>query len=371
MIIRSDDSGIAPRKSSRKIQAHKHVNEGHDESNGIRIVSPKLDSKDENESQVFENKLRPTVLSEYVGQAKIKENLKISIQASKKRNEPLEHVLLHGPAGLGKTTLANIIAKEMGANIKITSGPALEKQGDLAAIISNLRDNDILFIDEIHRVKPAIEEILYTAMEDFGIDIVLGKGPSANSIRLSLPRFTLVGATTKTSMLSSPLRDRFGHNFRLDFYDAEEIKTIILRSAKILECQIDGEASKLLAECSRQTPRIANRLLKRVRDFADYKDKPIIDKSVVKEALSSLGIDNIGLDHIDREILNSIICKFNGGPVGLNTIAAAASEEDDTIEDIYEPYLIKLGMLERTPRGRIATTHAYEHLGIEHTKTLL
>lgn len=331
-----------------------------------RIVSP-IDR----DGQVFENKLRPSTLEEYVGQRQIKENLRISMKASKKRAEPLEHVLLHGPAGLGKTTLANIIAKEMGTNIKITSGPALEKQGDLAAIISNLSDFDVLFIDEIHRVKPAIEEILYTAMEDFGIDIVLGKGPSANSIRLNLPRFTLIGATTKVSMLTSPLRERFGHNFKLDFYTLEEIKEIILRSAKILECKIEDEAAKKLAKCSRQTPRIANRLLKRVRDYVDYKDKDFIDVKIVEEALKNLGIDFRGLDNVDREILRSIIEKFGGGPVGLNTIAATTSEEEDTIEDVYEPYLIKLGMLDRTPRGRIATETAYDHLGIERNPTLI
>ena len=297
---------------------------------------------------------------------KIKKNLDISMRASKKRKEPLEHIILHGPPGLGKTTLANIIAREMGANIKVTSGPALEKQGDLAAIISNLGDLDILFIDEIHRVKSNIEEILYTAMEDFGIDLVLGKGPSANTMRLSLPRFTLIGATTKVSMLSSPLRDRFGHNFKLDFYNVEEIVEIVMRSAKILECEIDNKAAELLAKCSRQTPRIANRLLKRVRDYADYHEKSAIDVKLVEEALRGLGIDAKGLDHTDRDILNTIVKKFGGGPVGLNTIAAATSEEQNTIEDIYEPYLIKLGMLERTSRGRIATPHAYDHLGLEY-----
>lgn len=331
-----------------------------------RVISPlSIDG------QVFENKLRPSSFDEYVGQIKVKQNLKISIEAARKRKEPLEHVLLHGPAGLGKTTLANIIAKEMSANIKVTSGPALEKQGDLAAIISNLKDFDILFIDEIHRIRPVIEEILYSAMEDFGIDIVLGKGPSAKIIRLSLPRFTLIGATTKVSMLSSPLRDRFGHNFRLDFYDENEIKDILKRSSKILDCNVDENACTLLAKSSRQTPRIANRLLKRVRDYADYHKKSTVDEEIVFEALKALGIDKKGLDHVDRDILKTIIEKFNGGPVGLNTIAASTSEDQDTIEDIYEPYLIKLGFLDRTPRGRIATPHAYGHLGIEKTSTLL
>jgi len=259
----------------------------------------------------------------------------------------------------------------MGANIKITSGPALEKQGDLAAILSNLGEFDVLFIDEIHRVKPAVEEILYTAMEDFGIDIVLGKGPSANSIRINLPRFTLIGATTKVSMLSSPLRDRFGHNYKLDFYCLDDIKKIVKRSAEILDVTVDEDAASEIAKSSRQTPRIANRLLKRVRDYADYKDSGIVNLEIAKEALTALGIDEIGLDQVDREILKSIIHKFGGGPVGINTIAATTSEEEETIEDVYEPYLLKLGMIERTPRGRIATPHAYDHLGIEKSPTLL
>lgn len=335
---------------------------------GDRVISPAMPPVAE--VQVFENTLRPRNFEEYVGQTKVKENLKISIEASKKRNDPLEHIILHGPPGLGKTTLATIISREMGVNLKITSGPALEKQGDLAAIISNLGDRDVLFIDEIHRLKPAIEEILYTAMEDFGIDIVLGKGPSAKSMRLSLPKFTLIGATTKVSMLSSPLRDRFGHNFRLDFYTVAEIRNIILRSARILSCKIQDDAANLLAACSRQTPRIANRLLKRIRDYADYKNKDVIDVSVVKGAMEALGVDEKGLDHVDREILTSIITKFGGGPVGLSTISAATSEEEPTIEDIYEPYLIKIGFLERTSRGRIATPHAYDHLGIENLRIL-
>lgn len=382
MIIRDDDNGTMKSTSSYGGVFSDDGNSNSEVVSGDRIISSEKKKSDnsvdnrvitpvQTDNNYFENKLRPVVLGEYVGQSKIKKNLGISIQASKKRKEPLEHVLLHGPAGLGKTTLSNIIAHEMGANIKITSGPALEKQGDLAAILSNLGEFDVLFIDEIHRVKPAVEEILYTAMEDFGIDIVLGKGPSANSIRINLPRFTLIGATTKVSMLSSPLRDRFGHNYKLDFYCLDDIKKIIKRSAEILDVIVDDEAASEIAKSSRQTPRIANRLLKRVRDYADYKDSEVVNLDIAKEALTALGIDEIGLDQVDREILKSIIHKFGGGPVGINTIAATTSEEEETIEDVYEPYLLKLGMIERTPRGRIATPHAYDHLGIEKSPTLL
>lgn len=313
----------------------------------------------------FDNMLRPKNLGEYVGQSNIKNNLQIAVKAARKRKEPLDHVLFHGPPGLGKTTLAHIIANEAGVNIKVTSGPALEKQGDIASIISNLQEYDILFIDEIHRLKPVVEEVLYTAMEDFGIDIIIGKGPSARSMRINLPKFTLIGATTKLSLLSSPLRARFGNTFKLQFYNTEEIEHILLRSAEILKCKIDLPVAKRLAKSCRQTPRIANRLLKRVRDFADVKNNSLIDPHIVEEALYAIGIDDLGLDHMDREILSIIIDKFKGGPVGLNTLAAAISEEQSTIEDIYEPFLIQLGFLERTNRGRVVTERAYSHLGFE------
>ncbi len=326
-----------------------------------RIVSPKAN----NGFVQFENTLRPKSLAEYVGQSSIKDNLKIAIEASKKRKESMDHILLHGAAGLGKTTLATIISHETGVNIKITSGPALEKQGDVASIISNLQEGDILFIDEIHRLKPVVEEILYTAMEDFGIDIIIGKGPSARNMRLNLPKFTLIGATTKVSMLSSPLRDRFGNVFKLQFYSEDEITNIIERSAGILGFKIDKKIAQILAKSCRQTPRIANRLLKRVRDYADVKNKSVIDEKILEQALNALGIDELGLDNTDREILAAIIEKFKGGPVGLNTISAAISEEEETIEDIYEPFLIQLGFLQRTSRGRIATQRAYEHLKLE------
>jgi len=330
-----------------------------------RIVDPKEDS---DTKRVQEVSLRPRSLNEYIGQTELKKNLLIAIQAAKKRKEPLEHILLHGPAGLGKTTLAHIISNEMGVSIKMTSGPALEKQGDLASILTNLKEYDVLFIDEIHRLKPAIEEIFYTAMEDFGIDIIIGQGPSARSVRLSIPRFTLIGATTKVSMLSSPLRDRFGNVYKLSFYSDDDIYLIVKRAAKILNYEIDEDAAREIAKSSRQTPRVANRLLKRIRDFAEVKNEKKINLKCTKEGLASLGIDDLGLDQQDRDLLDIIIKKFNGGPVGLSAMAAATSEEQATIEDVYEPYLIKLGFLERTHRGRMAKKLAYNHLGYKFTE---
>ncbi len=324
-----------------------------------RVVSPTVTA----EISQFENTLRPKHFAEYIGQKLIKDNLSIAIEAAKKRGDCLDHILLHGAPGLGKTTLANVIANEVGVGFKVTSGPALEKQGDLASIISNLEEGDILFIDEIHRLKPVVEEVLYTAMEDFGIDIIIGKGPSARNMRINLPKFTLIGATTKVSMLSSPLRSRFGSLFKLDFYSTEDIRDIIMRSASLLGCDLDSEIAHLVARSARQTPRIANRLLKRVRDFADVRNDSVINESVVNSTFGSMGLDKLGLDQVDREILAVIIDKFSGGPVGLNTLSAAISEEQSTVEDIYEPFLIKLGMLKRTHSGRVATDSAYRHLG--------
>ncbi len=312
----------------------------------------------------FENKLRPRNIDEYIGQEQVKKNLLIAVKAATKRGSVLDHVLLHGAPGLGKTTLAGIIANEMGVSMKITSGPAIEKQGDVASIISNLKEGDILFIDEIHRLKPVVEEVLYTAMEDFGIDIIIGKGPSARNMRINLPKFTLIGATTKISMMSAPLRARFGNMFKLDFYTDDNIKRIVSRSADILGCKINDDAAEILSLCSRRTPRIANRLLKRVRDYTEVHDGTVIDIKFAADSLESIGIDKLGLDFSDREILRVIIEKFDGGPVGLSTLAAATCEEDETIEDIYEPFLIQLGFLERTARGRIATPRAFKHLGI-------
>jgi len=328
-----------------------------------------IDAKEVNtDIQEFDLTLRPRTLAEYVGQEDIKKNLEVSMQAAKKRKEPVEHILLYGPPGLGKTTLANIVAHEMGVNIKTTSGPAIEKQGDLASILSNLEENDILFIDEIHRLKTQVEEILYSAMEDYALDIIIGKGPATRSMRINLPKFTLIGATTKAGSLSSPLRDRFGHIYKLDFYTIEEMESIIRRSAKILDIKIDDEAIKEVSRSSRRTPRIANRLLKRIRDFAEVENIKKVGLDLAKKSLKTIGVDIVGLDRTDRKILLTIIEKFNGGPVGINTIAAATAEETETIEDIYEPYLMQIGFLDRTNRGRVVTPNAYAHLRIEYVE---
>mgnify|MGYP002410703952 CR=1 FL=1 len=320
------------------------------------------------EEVVFENNLRPQKLSDFVGQDQLKQNLDISIQAAKKRGDCLEHVLLYGNPGLGKTTLAHIIGKEMGGNIKTTAGPALEKVGDLAAILSNLENGDILFIDEIHRLNKTIEEVLYPALEDYSLDIIIGSGPAARTIRMPLNRFTLIGATTKMSLLSGPLRDRFGHAYHLNFYEEKDIQQILQRSSQILNIQTDEPALQIISSRARRTPRIANRLLKRVRDFAQVKHEGNINEKIATEALAMLSIDEYGLDEVDRRLLEVLIDKFRGGPVGLNTLAAAISEEMDAIENIYEPYLLQTDFLERTPRGRKATTLAYRHLGFEEPK---
>ncbi|MGI6049742.1 MAG: Holliday junction branch migration DNA helicase RuvB [Acetivibrionales bacterium] len=310
--------------------------------------------------------LRPRSISEYIGQTKVKENLLVFIQAAKERGEPLDHVLLYGPPGLGKTTLAGVIASELGVNIKITSGPAIEKAGDLAAILTNLGQSDVLFIDEIHRLNRSVEEILYPAMEDYALDIIIGKGPSARSIRLDLPRFTLIGATTRAGLLTAPLRDRFGIINRLDMYTHSELDTIVKRSASILGIEIDDQGSVEIAKRSRGTPRIANRLLKRIRDFAQIKSDGRISLEVARYGLEALEIDELGLDNTDRVVLETIISKFEGGPVGLDTLAASTGEESNTIEDVYEPYLLQLGFIQKTPRGRKATRLAYEHMGFNY-----
>ena len=306
--------------------------------------------------------LRPNKLDEYIGQEKTKENIQIAIKAAQKRNEPIEHVLLYGAPGLGKTTLAHILAHETGANIRITSGPAIEKSGDLAAILTNLSEGDILFIDEIHRLNRAIEEILYPAMEDYALDIIIGKGPSARTLRIDLPRITIIGATTKMSLLSAPLRDRFGMVYHLNFYEQGDVEEIINRSAGILDVEIDDHSIEKIAARSRRTPRVANRLLKRVRDYCDVKGDGVIEKKYCHGAFEMLDVDDLGLDWIDRKILELIIDKFKGGPVGLNTIAAATGEDMATIEEVYEPFLMRLGFLDRSPRGRIVTDIAYKHL---------
>ena len=326
------------------------------------LISPNV--VDEMESQQ-ENVLRPKTLSEYIGQTKVKENMKVYIEAAKKREEPLDHVLLYGPPGLGKTTLANIISHEMNSNLKITSGPAIEKPGDLAALLTNLSEFDVLFIDEIHRLNKSVEEILYPALEDFTLDIIIGKGPSARSIRLDLPKFTLIGATTRAGALTTPLRDRFGIVERLELYSSEELTTIVKRSANILDIVIENDAAIEIAKRSRGTPRIANRLLKRVRDYAAVLGNGTITLDIAKIALNKLDIDDMGLDSTDRKILNTLIEKYQGRPVGIETIATTLGEEISTIEDVYEPYLIQIGYISRTPRGRIALPEAYKHLGIE------
>lgn len=325
------------------------------------VTSPKHSS----DETFFEATLRPQKLEDYVGQDKIKENLQIFIDAARQRKDTLEHIMLYGPPGLGKTTLAHIIAKEVGANIKVTSGPAIEKAGDLASLLTNLEPNDILFIDEIHRLNKTIEEVLYPAMEDYALDIVLGKGVGAKALRLDLPKFTLIGATTRIGLLSSPLRDRFGMTYRLEYYEDQEIEKIIERASKILAVKVDGAGRREIASRSRKTPRIANRLLKRVRDYAQIKSNGEINKDIASQALQMLEVDHLGLDANDRRILLALIEKFNGGPVGISSIAAATSEDPGTVEDIYEPYLLRLGLIARTPKGRVATPHAYSHLGIK------
>ena len=323
---------------------------------------------DDSEEQRIEVSLRPQNFQDYVGQERLKRNLKLSIDAAKKRGEPIDHVLLYGPPGLGKTTMASVIANEMGAGLRITAGPAIERAGDLASILTNLQDGDVLFIDEIHRLSRAVEEVLYSAMEDFKLDIVIGKGPAARSVRLDLPKFTVIGATTRTGSLAATLRDRFGHIYRLEFYTPEEIARIVTRSASILDSKIDDKAAELLSTRARLTPRIANRLLKRVRDYADVNGDGIIDSTTTISALKMLEVDDLGLDPADRHLLNRIIESYGDRPVGLTTIAALTGDETATIEDFYEPYLMQIGFIERTPRGRVITPKAYKHLGKSQSK---
>jgi Holliday junction DNA helicase RuvB len=329
-----------------------------------RLVSGRVQAED----SALDRTLRPKWLKEYIGQGQVKENLSIAIQAAKGRGEPLDHVLLYGPPGLGKTTLAFLIAREMGVNIKVTSGPAIERPGDLAAILTNLQKDDILFIDEVHRLSRVVEEVLYPALEEFALDLVIGKGPGARSLRLKLPPFTLIGATTRYAMMSPPLRERFGLIYRLDFYSQEEVGTILERSARLLELTAKEEGVQEMARRARGTPRVANRLLKRVRDYAQVRAQGVITGKVALEALARLGVDALGLDQVDHMVLKALVEKFDGGPVGLETVAAAVSEDADTVMDVYEPYLLQLGFLERTPRGRLATRLAYEHLGVPYPK---
>lgn len=329
------------------------------------MVKRMIETELQEEDIRIEGSLRPQRLDDYIGQSQIKESLKIYIEAAKQRRDSLDHVLFYGPPGLGKTTLAGIIANEMGVNMKVTSGPVIEKPGEMAAILNNLQEGDLLFVDEIHRLNRQVEEVLYPAMEDFAIDIMIGKGPTARSIRLDLPRFTLVGATTRAGLLTAPLRDRFGIIHRLEFYSVEELQTIIMHSAKVLNARVELSGAKEMAKRSRGTPRLANRILKRVRDYAQVKHDGTITESVAITALDLMDVDPMGLDHVDRAILLTMIQKFSGGPVGLDTLAAAIGEDPGTIEDVYEPYLLKNGFINRTPRGRVVTDETYRHLGLE------